>query len=103
MGGPEMAPHTPQRSERPGKPGALLYLAATAAPLDDARRRGVRPSSRQSERADALGQRLGLLEVRKVSGPGDRLEPGARDGVSVRRPVVVGGDEAIVGAPQEQG
>src|SRR5439155_7763264 len=24
MGGPEMAPHTPQRSERPGKPGPLL-------------------------------------------------------------------------------
>ena len=32
-----------------------------------------------------------------MSGPGDRLEPGARDGVSVRRPVVVGGDEAIFG------
>jgi len=25
MGGPDMAPHTPQRSERPGKPVALLY------------------------------------------------------------------------------
>ena len=24
VGGPEMAPHTPQRSERPGKPEALL-------------------------------------------------------------------------------
>jgi len=24
MGGPEMAPHTPQRSERPGEPVALL-------------------------------------------------------------------------------
>jgi hypothetical protein len=28
MGGPEMAPHTPQRSERPGKAGALLYPSA---------------------------------------------------------------------------
>jgi len=27
MGGPEMAPQTPQRSERPGAAGALLYLA----------------------------------------------------------------------------
>src|SRR5207302_4873808 len=27
VGGPEMAPHTPQRSERPGKSsGALLYI-----------------------------------------------------------------------------
>ena len=26
MGGLDMAPHTPQRSERPGFPGALLYL-----------------------------------------------------------------------------
>jgi hypothetical protein len=25
MGGPEMAAHTPQHSERPGEPGALLY------------------------------------------------------------------------------
>jgi hypothetical protein len=25
MGGPDMAPHTPPRSERPGKPVALLY------------------------------------------------------------------------------
>jgi hypothetical protein len=25
MGGPEMAPHTPQRSERPGKAVTLLY------------------------------------------------------------------------------
>ncbi len=25
MGGPEMAPHTPQRSERLREPGALLY------------------------------------------------------------------------------
>ena len=24
MGGPDMAPHAPQRSERPGSPGALL-------------------------------------------------------------------------------
>jgi len=24
VGGPEMAPHTPQRSERPGKAGPLL-------------------------------------------------------------------------------
>ena len=24
MGGPDMAPHTPQRSEHPGEPGALL-------------------------------------------------------------------------------
>src|SRR5882762_8331885 len=27
VGGPEMAPHTPQRSSRPGGPGALLGLA----------------------------------------------------------------------------
>jgi len=27
MGGPEMAPQTPQRSERPGAAGSLLYLA----------------------------------------------------------------------------
>jgi hypothetical protein len=27
MGGPEMAPHTPQRSERPGEAGVLLYLS----------------------------------------------------------------------------
>jgi len=27
MGGPEMAPQTPQRSERPGKPGALSILS----------------------------------------------------------------------------
>jgi hypothetical protein len=26
MGGPDTAPHTPRRSERPGKPGALLVL-----------------------------------------------------------------------------
>jgi hypothetical protein len=25
MGGPEMAPHTPQRSEGPGEAGTLLY------------------------------------------------------------------------------
>ena len=25
MGGPDMAPHTPQRSERPGQAGSLLY------------------------------------------------------------------------------
>jgi len=24
VGGPDMAPHTPQRSERPGEPGAPL-------------------------------------------------------------------------------
>jgi hypothetical protein len=28
VGGPDMAPHTPPRSERPGEPGALLDLAA---------------------------------------------------------------------------
>ena len=28
MGGPEMAPHTPPRSERPGEPVALLDNAA---------------------------------------------------------------------------
>jgi hypothetical protein len=28
MGGPEMAPHTPQRSPRPGEPVARLYIAS---------------------------------------------------------------------------
>jgi len=28
MGGPEMAPHTPQRSQRPGKAVPLLYSPA---------------------------------------------------------------------------
>jgi hypothetical protein len=32
MGGPEMAPQTPQRSERPGGAVALLYLAYLASP-----------------------------------------------------------------------
>ena len=27
MGGPEMAPQSPQPSERPGEPVALLYIA----------------------------------------------------------------------------
>jgi hypothetical protein len=39
MGGHEMAPHTPQRSERPGEAGPLLYpapsgAAGRAVPLD---------------------------------------------------------------------
>ena len=29
VGGPDMAPHTPQRSERPGKPVALLDHAVS--------------------------------------------------------------------------
>src|SRR5260370_814981 len=45
---------------------------------------------------------VGVRKVGKGFGAGHRLEPGGRDGVAVRRPVVVGGDEAIVGAPQEQ-
>ena len=28
MGGPDMAPHTPRVSERPGKPVALLYFSS---------------------------------------------------------------------------
>ena len=31
LGGPEMAPQTPQRSERPGQAVALLELAVTSA------------------------------------------------------------------------
>jgi hypothetical protein len=29
MGGPEMAPHTPHPSERPGEPVALLFVGAS--------------------------------------------------------------------------
>ena len=32
MGGPEMAPETAQRSERPGEPGALVDQPATVEP-----------------------------------------------------------------------
>ena len=32
VGGPEMAPHTPQRSERPGAAGALLYFRPPICP-----------------------------------------------------------------------
>jgi hypothetical protein len=31
MGGPEMAPQSPRRSERPGEAGALLFNALTLA------------------------------------------------------------------------
>src|SRR5439155_23256729 len=34
MGGPEMAPHTPRCSERPGEPGALLYIPLYTAAHD---------------------------------------------------------------------
>jgi hypothetical protein len=33
MGGPEMAPHTPQRSERPGAAVTLLYSGIRTALL----------------------------------------------------------------------
>src|SRR5258708_39831381 len=51
MGGPEMAPQTPQRSERPGTAGAFLYTPHV---------RGARPSRgtpRYSDRRLALRRR----------------------------------------------
>jgi hypothetical protein len=50
MGGPEMAPQTPQRSERPGGAVALLYLAYLASPHPAryARIRAVPPRRRGS-------------------------------------------------------
>src|SRR5712664_3934713 len=35
VGGPDMAPHTPQRSSRPGEPVALLWIAHTGNLLFD--------------------------------------------------------------------
>src|SRR5881409_2339008 len=40
--GPEMAPHTPQRSERPGEPVALLYSAPSASSAAVKQPRGAR-------------------------------------------------------------
>ena len=54
MGGPEMAPHTPQRSERPGEAVTLLYYCAVVL-----------------RRAAAVGQRGEDIE------PGDHLHAGA--------------------------
>jgi len=51
VGGPEMAPHTPQRAARPGKPVARLdvvdYVEARPCPADEHRHkaRAGRPSS----------------------------------------------------------
>src|SRR5262247_1398943 len=55
------------------------------------------------ELADALGERRRLFEVGKVSSLRDCFQAGAGDGLPVGRPVVVRGDEPIVGAPQEHG
>src|SRR5688500_13516566 len=49
MGGPEMAPHTPQRSSRPGEPGALLYPASGLALLHERRRWWGRRDARFSD------------------------------------------------------
>ena len=50
MGGPEMAPHTPQRSERPGEPVALLDQARITPVRRGRRRPCIRGSSTRGRR-----------------------------------------------------
>ena len=53
MGGPEMAPHTPLRSERPGEPAALLFIRG--APLYPSTRSAVaRQGSAEARRRSAI-------------------------------------------------
>src|SRR3989442_6163469 len=69
MGGPEMAPHTPPRSGRPGEPGPALYLlgglVADLEPVAIA----VRP--RQQGRPAAEPPEVPGLVTLAVIGPGD--------------------------------
>src|SRR6266403_1976789 len=69
MGGPEMAPQTPQRSERPGEPVALL----DSAPLQrvEGRRGSVAPAVRHDpegldEALPAARKRDGHAEVENL-------------------------------------
>src|SRR5207244_8553872 len=68
MGGPEMAPHTPQRSQRPGEPGALLEDAAARSPQNAT-------SSQRSQRPGNPGR---FLKTRQPAPLKTRHHPSAR-------------------------
>src|SRR5213592_4232973 len=55
MGGPDMAPHTPQRSERPGEPVALLDHTACLA-------WGPRHGPHTPQRSERPGKPVALLD-----------------------------------------
>ena len=72
LGGPEMAPQTPQRSERPGTAGALL---------DTARGCGADPERQPPQRSEALRRSRGAPRPRDsftAEIVGDGIAPDAR-------------------------
>src|SRR6266850_513358 len=60
MGGPDMAPHAPQRSERPGQAVTLLYLLAA---------RGPDMAPHAPQRSERPGQAVTLLYLLAARGP----------------------------------
>lgn len=54
MGGPDMAPHTPQRSQRPGKAVTLLEFAQR-------RKRGADMAPHTPQRSERPGGPVALL------------------------------------------
>ena len=60
MGGPEMAPQTPQPSDRPGKAGTVLDTREVALPG---------PSARTPQRSDRPGKAGTVLDTREVALP----------------------------------
>src|SRR5713226_8361329 len=73
MGGPDMAPHTPQRSEHPGTVGALLDPPTLGAPQQS------RGAPRYSDRFLGLHTSFGLtVDELLDDGVGRRLNDGRR-------------------------
>src|SRR3989440_5230848 len=111
VGGPDMAPHTPQRSERPGKPVALLDHAPSArrAPGNPWRSSITRPAlvapretrgapRSRAQRSSRPGKPVALLD----HAPSARRAPGNPWRSSITRPALVAPRETR-GAPRRSG
>src|SRR5881409_1887440 len=117
MGGPEMAPHTPQRSSRPGEAVARLDPQRSSRPGEAVARLDLQRSSRPGEavarldlqRSSRPGEAVARLDPQRSSRPGEavaRLDPNrsSRPGEAVARldPRTLVAPRRSRGAPRPQ-